>query len=81
MQTAGRATIFIPTGAYEFAGVVNMEVRTSASAAGTIRITGEGAPTLLQRDENNLFVVTDARDENAVGHEEGFAFEFCSKAS
>jgi hypothetical protein len=44
MQTAGGATIFIPTGAYEFAGVVNMEVRTSASAAGTIRITGEGAP-------------------------------------
>jgi hypothetical protein len=49
-----------------FAGAINIEVSTAASAAGTIRSTGEGGPALVQRDENNLFVVTDTRDESAV---------------
>jgi hypothetical protein len=68
MQTAGGGTIFIPTGVYEFAGAINIEVSTAASAAGTVRITGEGGPTLLLQDENNLFVVTDACDGSDVGN-------------
>jgi hypothetical protein len=66
MQAAGGGTIFIPTGVYEFAGAINMEVSTTASA-GTVRVTGDGGPALVQRDGNNLFVVTDACDEGAVG--------------
>ena len=67
MHAAGGGTIVIPTGVYKFAGAINIEVSTAANAAGTVRITGEGGPTLVQPDENNLFVVTDVCDGSAVG--------------
>jgi hypothetical protein len=83
MQGVEGGTIFIPTGVYELAGAINMEVSTVASAVGTVRITVEGGPTVVQRDENNLFVVTDAYDEVAVGHAvfEGLRFQRSPEAA
>ncbi len=77
MRAAGGGTVFIPTGVYEFAGAINVEVSSTASAPGTVRIRGEGDPTLVRCEGNNLFVVTDVRDESAVGHVvfEGLHFE------
>lgn len=77
LQAAGGGTIFIPAGIYEFAGTIETEVSTAASNTGTLRITGEGGPTLVQPDENNLFVVTDAGNERAPGHVvfEGLTFQ------
>jgi hypothetical protein len=83
MQVAEGGTIFIPTGVYEFAGAINMEVSTEASAAGTIRITGKRDPTLVMQDKNKLFVVTNAPDESAAIHVifEGLRFEEAFKAA
>jgi polygalacturonase len=68
MCVAGGGTILIPTGVYDFAGPIDVEVSTAPNASGTIRIAGEGYPTLVAQDENSLFVVTDAHNSGAVGH-------------
>jgi hypothetical protein len=67
MQAAGGGTIFVQSGVYEFAGTISMEVSTTASAAGTLHIIGEGGPSRVRQGENNLFVVTEAHDGSAVG--------------
>jgi Pectate lyase superfamily protein len=42
MRGAGGGTIYIPTGVYEVAGAINVEISTGASATGTVRISGDG---------------------------------------
>lgn len=77
LKAAGGGTIFIPAGIYEIAGAIEIEVSTAATADGTIRITGEDGPTLVQQDENSLFLVTEAGEESDVGHVvlEGLTFQ------
>ncbi len=77
MRNAGGGTIYIPTGVYEVAGAVNVEISTAASATGTVRISGGGSATLVQSVESDLFAVTDAQDDSSVGHVlfEGLVFQ------
>jgi hypothetical protein len=77
MRNTGGGTIYIPTGVYEVAGAINVEISTAASATGTVCISGEGSATLVQSVESNLFVVTDAEDDSSEGHVlfEGLTFK------
>jgi hypothetical protein len=77
MRGAGGGTVYIPTGVYEVAGAINLEISTAASATGTVRISGERSVTLVQSVESNLFVGTDAQDGACVGQVllEGLAFQ------
>jgi hypothetical protein len=77
MQGAGGGTVYIPTGVYEVAGAISLEISTAASATGTVRISGEGSATLVQSVGSNLFVVTDAQDKGSAGQVmfEGLAFQ------
>jgi hypothetical protein len=56
---AGGITIYVPTGACEFAGAT-VEISTAANAAGTVRIHGEGSATVVQSVGSSLFVLTSA---------------------
>ncbi len=77
MRDAGGGTVYIPTGVYEVAGAINLEISTAARAAGTVRISGEGSATLVQSAGNSLFVVTVAQNSGCVGQilVEGLAFQ------
>ncbi len=77
MRSAGGGTVYIPTGVYEVAGAVNVEISKAASATGTVRIIGERSATLVQSAGTSLFVVTDAHDSGSVGPVlfEGLAFQ------
>lgn len=77
MRGGGGGTIYIPTGVYEVAGGINVEISTGESATGTIRISGEGDATLVHSAGSNLFVVTDAPDNGTVGQVlfEGLTFQ------
>ncbi|MGA8729976.1 MAG: hypothetical protein WB608_14580 [Terracidiphilus sp.] len=57
LGTAGGGTLFIPEGVYEFTGNISIAVNTEANCSGTLRITGDRMPTLLQAEDGNIFVV------------------------
>jgi hypothetical protein len=75
MRGAGGRTIYVPTGVCEFAGAT-VEISTAASAAGTVRIHGEGSATVAQSVGSNLFVLADASNNCSSGEglREGLAF-------
>jgi len=75
MRCAGGRTIYVPAGVCEFPGA-NVEISTATSAAGTVRIHGEGSATLVQSVGSNLFVLTDVQDRRSSGEVllEGLAF-------
>ena len=76
LGAAGGGTLFIPEGVYEFANSMSIGVSTEASSSGTLTITGDRMPTLLQPEDGNLFVVTEAAN-GCVGHVifEGLQFQ------
>ncbi len=61
MRCADGRTIYVLTGVCEFAGAA-AEISTAASAAGAVRIHGEGSVTVVQSVGGSLFVLTDALD-------------------
>jgi hypothetical protein len=76
LEAAGGGTLFIPEGVYEFAGDVSIAVNTDANCSAALRITGDRMPTLLQRGDSNVFVITETAS-GCVGHVlfEGLHFE------
>jgi|HubBroStandDraft_1064217.scaffolds.fasta_scaffold161671_2 hypothetical protein len=68
-------TIYVPTRVSEFAEAF-VEISTAASAAGTVRIHGEGSATVAQSVGSNLFVLADASNNCSSGEglREGLAF-------
>ncbi|MBV8066768.1 MAG: hypothetical protein JO113_02240 [Candidatus Eremiobacteraeota bacterium] len=77
MRGVGGGTIYISMGVYEVAEAINVEISTAASATGTVRIAGDGSATFVQSVGSNLFVVTDAQDDDSVSQVlfEGLAFQ------
>ncbi len=66
MRCAGGRTIYVTWGACGFAGTT-AEISTAASAAGTLRIHGEGSATAVQSVGSNLFVLTGAQNNSSSG--------------
>jgi hypothetical protein len=56
---SGGATIYVPADNDEFAGATDVEINSSASGRGSLRITHNAELTSLRRDKNNLFIGTD----------------------
>jgi hypothetical protein len=75
MRCAVGRTIYVPTRVSEFAEAF-VEISTAASAAGTVRIHGEGSATVAQSVGSNLFVLADASNNCSSGEglREGLAF-------
>jgi hypothetical protein len=62
-QAADGGTVYLPAGEYEFARPIHIEVNSSTSGRGSLRIRGAGEAILVQADDSNLFVITDTDGE------------------
>lgn len=60
-------TIYIPAWANEAAGSVYIEISTSVSGAGTVRIGREGGATLLWSNAGNVFLTAGAQNNPSSG--------------